>query len=146
MNNPLASDSSRSFGLLAARVSLGLMLAIAGIEKLARGTSNFVDYTSTRAPSFMPAWYARHVPAALPYAAVVVGCLLAFGFLTRFAGLFAAVMFVTFAVAYTGLRDPSRAYPFHPILAFLGIALLVLFAGPGKISLDGWIWGRRGAA
>src|SRR5688572_3018431 len=83
MNNPLASDCSRSFGLLAARVSLGLMLAIAGIEKLARGTSNFVDYTSTRAPSFMPAWYARHVPAALPYAAVVVGCLLAFGFLTR---------------------------------------------------------------
>jgi uncharacterized membrane protein YphA (DoxX/SURF4 family) len=82
--------------------------------------------------------------AALPYAEIAVGTLLVLGLLTRVGGFFASLMLLSFIVAVTGVKGAGDA-PFQTNVVFLGLALLLFFAGGGKIGLDGMLFGKKKA-
>lgn len=95
-----------------------------------------------------------HIPAPGPTAVFVSllefigGILLIVGFATRLTGLLLAVdMFVAYlttdiAALATILSDPSNFYN-DAAYTFLIASLIVLVFGPGRFSLDYWIFRRR---
>ena len=143
MRNLLASPASTSLGLLLARVPLGAFFVVAGFGKFTTpgGVPGFVSGSAAAVPRVVPEALGRIYLNAVPYAEVLVGAMLVLGVMARVAGALAAAMLVSFIVAVTGIRDPNL--PFHPNVIFLGIALLVLLAGPGSISMERFIWGGQ---
>jgi uncharacterized membrane protein YphA (DoxX/SURF4 family) len=67
--------------------------------------------------------------------------MLVLGLLGRFAGLVCTVLLIGFTVTATGIKQPGLA--FHPNLLMLGMALAILFCGPGRFSVDGLLFGPR---
>ncbi len=48
-------------------------------------------------------------------------------------------MLASFMIAVTGVRSVN--FPFQPNVIYLGVALLVVLAGPGSVSMDRVMWG-----
>ncbi|HEY7090522.1 MAG TPA: DoxX family protein [Tepidisphaeraceae bacterium] len=140
MASPLNSTAAASLGLLCARVPMGVYFALAGLHKITGGIGKFVDGTIGLATKVMPEQLGRAFLTALPFAELLVGISLVFGLLGRLGGLVGSLLLISFLIAATGVAPGSSGGPFHPNLVFLGVALLVLFAGPGKISLDNVIF------
>jgi len=90
-----------------------------------------------------------HVPLLPPGVAALLGTfgelvlppLLAFGLATRFAALGLTVVNVVAVIAFWHvLSGNEAAFASH---VYWGMLLLVtLFHGPGKLSLDHWLWPR----
>jgi uncharacterized membrane protein YphA (DoxX/SURF4 family) len=134
-------------GLLLARLPMGAFFLIAGIHKLHMGIDQFVSFASHSgsAPRAVPPDWVNTYLHAVPFLELTVGLLLILGILTRLGGLIGALMVLSFTIGYTGLHGQSpsdQGLPFHPNLIYLGILLLVFLAGPGRISLDGMLFGR----
>lgn len=94
-----------------------------------------------------------HVPVLPPELAAIGGTfgelffpvLLVLGLGTRFAALGMSLVNVMAVVSYWHvLKDLEPALAMHVTWAIL--LLVPLFHGPGKISLDAWIWRRWGPA
>ena len=94
-----------------------------------------------------------HVPVLPPELAAIGGTfgelffpvLLVLGLGTRFAALGMSLVNVMAVVSYWHvLKDLEPALAMHVTWAIL--LLVILFHGPGKISLDAWIWRRWGPA
>ena len=94
-----------------------------------------------------------HVPVLPPELAAIGGTfgelffpvLLVLGLGTRFAALGMSLVNVMAVVSYWHvLMDLEPALAMHVTWAIL--LLVILFHGPGKISLDAWIWRRWGPA
>lgn len=122
-------------GLLIPRVFAGLALAFAhGIGKVPP-SGRFIDRVAGMglpAPELF-AWLA----GAAEFGAALM---LALGLLTRPAAFLIAGNFVIVAgLAHAGDSFGDREKP----LLFLAIALLYLFAGPGRYSLDAVLFRRR---
>ena len=92
-----------------------------------------------------------HVPVLPPELAAIGGTfgelffpvLLVLGLGTRFAALGMSLVNVMAVVSYWHvLKDLEPALAMHVTWAIL--LLVILFHGPGKISLDAWIWRRWG--
>ena len=143
MTNPLKSESSRSLGLLLARLPIGAYFVLAGYSKVfgEGGVDAFVAKSLPAVPEYMPPWFGSNYLHALPYAEIALGSLLILGLLTRLSALAVTGMLVSFVIAYTGVKDPPR--PFHANLIYVGLAAMFILTGPGKISLDGLLFGRR---
>jgi uncharacterized membrane protein YphA (DoxX/SURF4 family) len=142
MTNPLKSESSRSLGLLLARLPVGAFFILAGYQKVfAVGVNNFAAANLLNVPAYMPPGFASKYLHALPYAEIVVGSLLVLGLLTRLTALVTSAMIVSFIVAVTGVKHSQL--PFHPNLIYVGVTLMLFLAGPGRISLDGLMFGKR---
>ena len=144
MNNPLKSETSAALGLLLARVPLGVFFVIAGCNKLVH--TGFRQFASANVGN-VPAWAsrdaARYYLLSLPFVEIVVGLLLVLGLFTRIAGLLSALIIASvIAALHTFTRDSVP----HPNLLFLGIALMTLFTGPGRMSLDKAFFGKGGGA
>lgn len=124
-----------SVGLLVIRLWVGLtMLLNHGIDKL----KNFEDMTPAVVDPFGIGKPASM--ALLVFAEVFASALLVAGLLTRFAALVLAVaMAVAFWVAHKGSLSGEHSGE----LAFLYLAAYVtlLIAGPGRCSLDRYIFG-----
>ena len=149
MKNPLASELSNSFGLLVARLPLGIVLALAGYMKFKAGVPEFVEMNLSSAEQFLSPKLASFYLHALPYAEVVLGSLLVFGLLTRLSGLLSALLLFSFGVAAGGFEGffnseaEIKASELFRAPAIYGVlALVALFSGPGRISLDGLLFGR----
>ena len=140
-------ETCRSLGLLFARLPLGLSLAYTGYHKIHDiGVDQFASMSADRVPGFMPPAFGSYYLHAVPYAEVTLGALLVVGLLSRVSGLLASLMLLSFAIAVTGFRDYSGALPFQAPVVYGCFALVTLFAGPGKVSLDGLLFrGRRRA-
>jgi putative oxidoreductase len=131
-----ANDSScTSLGLFVFRLWLGLTLLLNhGIGKLMKFdsmASNFSD----------PLGVGHRTSLALAvFAEVVASLLLIFGFTTRFAAM---VLAINLGVAFTLVHKGALSGQHSGELAFVYLAggVLVLFAGPGRISLDQKIFG-----
>lgn len=143
MKNPLKTPSSNSLGLLLARLPIGAFFLLAGYSKIKMGIANFVETAShsPRVPASVSPQLVSGYLHALPFLEILVGAVLIIGLSTRVAGLLGALMVISFIVCFTGLE--SQGSPFTPNLIYAGILLLVFFAGPGRVSLDGLIIGRR---
>ncbi|MDB5300993.1 MAG: hypothetical protein JWO87_2656 [Phycisphaerales bacterium] len=140
MRNPLKSDGAASLGLLLARLPMGLFFLLLGVQKLHGGVDKFVGYAQGYLPHWMPPDLGVRYLQLVPYFEVAVGLMLMLGLLTRLAGLIGALMVLSFTIAVTGVRDLQL--PFHPNLIYLGVLLTLFFVGPGKLSVDGFLFGR----
>ena len=142
MRNPIASSASTSLGLLLARVPLGAYFVLAGFSKFTApgGVKAFVSHFAGAVPAWVPPVAGKYYLQAVPYAEILVGASLVLGVAGRLGGLLASLMLTSFIIAVTGVRAANL--PFQPNVIFLGVALLVLLAGPGTVSMDRVMWGK----
>jgi uncharacterized membrane protein YphA (DoxX/SURF4 family) len=139
-------EAGPSLGLLFARLPLGLSLAHTGFRKIHdMGVENFVSASVDKVPSYMPHWFGNMYLHAVPYAEVALGALLVLGLLSRVSGLLTALMLLSFAMATHSFVDVNAPLPFTNPVVYACFALIVLFAGPGKISIDGLLFPTRRA-
>lgn len=134
----LAETTPRStdVGLLLLRAWFGTLLALAhGAGKV----GNFEKFTASVTKQGFPVPELFAVLAALSEFAG--GLLVAVGLLTRPAALFMLITMLVAAV-FVHWDDPFSKKEFA--LAYGMAALTVLIAGPGKLSLDHRLFGRRG--
>ena len=145
MRNPLTSAGATSLGLLLARAPLGAYFVAAGFSKFSShgGVSAFVTKSADLLPAWVPQAAGMSYLRALPYAEIIVGASLALGVVGRVGGLVASLMLASFMIAVTGVR--SGNLPFQPNVICLGVALLVMLAGPGSLSMDRVMWGTSKA-
>lgn len=119
-----------SIGLLILRLSFGLTLLLNhGLAKLMK--------FSEMSGSFPDPLHVGHI-ASLSltiFSEVIAAALLSVGLLTRFAALVIAIqMSVAFMLIHH--LTLSGEHSGEPAFLYLSVALTILFAGPGKISLD----------
>jgi len=142
MRNPLKSDRSTGLGMLLARVPIGVMFFLFGYAKWKGGVDNFVSQYSDKLPAWGPHDWGMHYLQAIPYAEMAVGALLVIGFVTRLTGLVGALMVASFTYAVTGWRI-SQPFNIHSNLVYIGLLLAIFLVGPGRISLDGLLFGKK---
>ena len=121
------SDNSIGFALLVLRLTMGILIIPFGYQKLmhfAGMSSKFVN----------PFHLGPSISMALViFAELFCGALIVMGLLTRFA---AFVLTISMSVALiVGHKGDVFGDGGHAAL-FLGGFITILFAGPGKISLD----------
>jgi putative oxidoreductase len=130
-SSPAALDA----GLLVVRVGFGLMLALShGLGKVS-ALGKFVDGVANRG---MPLPWVLGPAAAL--AEFVGGILIAIGLLTRPAAFFALVTMLVAAFHVHGADPFSKK---ELALTYAMACGAILFAGPGRYSLDAMIFGKK---
>jgi len=97
--------------------------------------SGFVAANLATASRYMPVNVAHGYLTALPFAELLAAALLFFGLYQRIGALLAAALMASIVIA-TGVKWMQGTTPFDPCLVFLGLALLLLSTGPGKLSFD----------
>lgn len=130
-SSPAAIDA----GLLIVRLWFGAVLALGhGWNKLmALGT-----FIARLAEREFPMPTVFGIAAAL--SEVAGGLLLALGLVSRVAAGFVLVTMLT-AAFWSHAADPFAKKELA--LAYAAAALAILIAGPGRFSLDAWLFGRR---
>src|SRR5437762_12233576 len=99
-------------GLLLARVPLGIVLGMAGYDKIFHtGVGQFVMDHRSMAEQHLSAGLANLYLHAVPYAELTVGALLVVGFLTRLNALVAALMLASFGIAMGGMSGFINLHP-----------------------------------
>lgn len=122
---PLYSD----WGLLAARVALGLMMVAHGFPKL-KNLKDTAEWFSN--VGFKPGTFWAAVAGIVEFAG---GLMLLSGFFTQIAALFIAGQFVVITFwKVKGGQKLVGGYEFD--LLILGVALLLFTIGGGNFSLD----------
>ncbi|MCC6783733.1 MAG: DoxX family protein [Planctomycetes bacterium] len=134
---PRSHPASVSFGIFLARVVTGAALGIHGLPKLQ-------NLTTWGEGMGFPA-------ALLPVGAIaegVFGWLLAIGFLSPFAALMCAGVMAGAVWFHVGqghafaATAPNQA-AFELAAVYCSVSLLVLFAGPGSLSVDKFVFKPR---
>ena len=142
----MTSSAAQSLGLLFARVPLGLYFGISGYNKIVAtgGVTAFVNENLVSAMRFFPEHVARGYLTALPFAELLVAALLLFGLFQRIGAFLAAATLVIFTLT-TGVKW-MQGPPFNQSIIFLGLTLVLLTMGPGKLSADGLLFSKKPAA
>jgi putative oxidoreductase len=145
MRNPLKTDRSTGLGMLLARLPMGIFFICAGYAKLDHWKSDtFASNYSDKLPTWGPHEWGMHYLQGIPYAEMAVGALLIIGLLTRLCGLVGALMVATFTYAITGWRTPpGQPFNLQANFIFIGLLLAIFLVGPGRLSLDGLLFGRK---
>jgi uncharacterized membrane protein YphA (DoxX/SURF4 family) len=146
MRNPLQSESSKGLGLLAARLPLGVVFVLAGVEKF-RSVGGIAQYVRDHVgalPACVPPETAERFLTAVPYAQLALGTLLAVGLLTRISGLLAALLSLAFVTTagFVNTDYPEATKLFPEPTRYLFLSLVTFFAGPGMFSIDRLLFGR----
>ena len=130
---------STSLGLLALRLAAGLCLAINhGWVKFHNPDKKSEFFSNVNGMGLPGGQY-------LAWAAIITelagGVLLALGFLTRFwALMILGVMGVAIWKVHVGMHMGCASM--EPAIVYAGVALAFLLGGPGRISVDGMLFGR----
>jgi uncharacterized membrane protein YphA (DoxX/SURF4 family) len=100
-------------------------------------------------PSWLPETLARIYGCAIPFAELIFGVLLILGLLTRSISLLLLLMVgsFTFAVSeghFVKLLEHGPG-PFSGNVIILAVLIMLLFAGPGRVSLDRLFGGKASA-
>jgi len=121
---------------LAVRLIVGILITVHGFQKLAQGPANFGEQTLTGLGIPLPVLMGYVVT----FAEIIGGILLIVGLLSRLAAL---VLIIDLAVAILlvkvniGFIVPHSSGAGVEIdLAYIAGFLVILLAGPGKLSLD----------
>ena len=141
--------------LLLTRVAVGGYFAAAGVHKLSVELNEGLGtFYSTSFKGLQPAWLPDGLAApygyALPWLEVVVGVMLVLGLFGRLAAALIGLMIASFTVALAlkmGWRaqgaDASGAFSSNYIQ--IAVCFLLTCTGPGSLSLDRLLRGRRAA-
>jgi uncharacterized membrane protein YphA (DoxX/SURF4 family) len=145
--NLMASSTSAGLGLLLARLPVGAILALTGYRILRKtGTAEFMLDNLNLVMTHLSEGPARTYLNLFPYVCIILGLTLVFGALTRPSGLLGAALLVSlayFRAGMTGFVNPNPAYAYQLLNAptvYTLFAMVVFFAGPGKLSLDHFIF------
>jgi len=159
--NPLPAPVKRyptmaqSLGLFFARIPVGAFFVVAGFRKffvsgkfdLKGGLDAFVNMGTGMVPHWVPPNLGHIYLTAVPFTEVVLGALLVLGFLGRFVAALLSLMLISFMIAVpphlSGRISDSINFPFNPSLIYLGVTLAIVFCGPGRLSIDGLLFGPR---
>jgi uncharacterized membrane protein YphA (DoxX/SURF4 family) len=141
MKNPLKSDLSSNFGLLLARIPLGLYFALAGYAHFK--TQNFATQYAAALPAWMPSEAGKGYSSVLPFVEMAVGGLLLLGLTTRVGGMLAAGI-TALLIAGMGLSfetNPNSTQ--YQMLMMVGLSVLMLCLGGGKFTLDSFLFNKK---
>jgi uncharacterized membrane protein YphA (DoxX/SURF4 family) len=130
--------------MLLARLPVGAFLLVAGYTKWKSGVDAFATEHITHVPLSVPRDWGLHYLQAVPYAEIAAGAMIMLGFLTRLAGFVSAAMVISYMIGEHLLQQ--EGLPFHPNFIYVGILLAIFLVGPGKISIDGLLFKKRGPA
>ncbi|MCC6175307.1 MAG: DoxX family protein [Chloroflexi bacterium] len=125
------------YGIAIVRVMMGVILILAGWQKLG-GIERFTGFVSSigipAAPVLGPLVIALEV---------IGGILLIAGLLTRY---LAVLYVVQFTVTSLVVQLPNQGWSVARLdFLILAVATMLVVAGAGKLSVDDWLAGRRGA-
>jgi uncharacterized membrane protein YphA (DoxX/SURF4 family) len=147
--NLLASSKAAGVGLLLARLPVGAVLALQGYRILRKtGTAEFMLDNLTLVTNYLPEGMARSYLTLFPYVSLILGLTLILGVLTRPSGFLGAVLLCSLAYFRAGTAGFVNMNPTYPYQLLNGptvyslFALIGFFAGPGKLSLDHFIFKR----
>ena len=144
MKNPLKSESSFNLGLLLARMPIGILFVVAGVMKLHDGVQTFARQQIGNVPHWAPNGWGEGYLQALPYVEVVIGAMLILGLFGRVAAFVGALVVLSIIIGSTGAF--STGYLFHANVIYTGLLVAILLLGPGRMSLDGLMFGRSKSA
>jgi uncharacterized membrane protein YphA (DoxX/SURF4 family) len=145
--------------LLLTRVTIGLYLMLAGVGKVrgemgdlpgSLGSFYRGPFTSMQ-PGWLPDFFAAPYGYVLPWAEVIIGALLILGLFGRTMAALVALMILSFTIALamqhglTAKPAGSGGGPFSANYIQVAAAFLLACTGPGTISLDRILRGRRAA-
>jgi uncharacterized membrane protein YphA (DoxX/SURF4 family) len=146
------SSKSASVGLLLARLPVGAVLVLQGFRILRKtGLSEFVLDNLTLVQNYLPEGMSRTYLNLFPYLCLILGLTLVLGIVTRTSGVIAALLLCSlafFRAGMTGFINANPAYAYQLLngpTVYSLFALVVFFAGPGKLSLDRFISQRMRA-
>jgi putative oxidoreductase len=138
-----AKDAVRPFADLPLRLTLGIIFIAHGADKLFGTFGGGFQATATGfgQMGFQPGWFHAALAGGGEF---IGGILVLLGLFTRFgAFLLCATMVVAVFVVHwsAGLFAKDGGFEFP--LALLGAAAFLLLAGPGPISIDARLCGRK---
>ena len=123
--------------------ALGLLRIVAGLIFLEHGTQKFLGF-----PGGEMAGVGLGLDSLGAYAGLIeiaCGLLIALGLFTRPAAFLASG---TMAVAYWHAHAPQNFFPVNnggdAAILYCFVFLVFVFAGPGRLSVDGWRRARAG--
>jgi uncharacterized membrane protein YphA (DoxX/SURF4 family) len=144
--NLMASSTTAGFGLLLARLPVGAILVLTGFRILRRtGLPEFLLDNLQLVMNHIPEGPARMYLNLFPYICIVLGLTMALGLVTRVSGFLGAALLVSlayFRAGMVGFINPNPQYAYQLLNAptvYSLFALVIFFAGPGKLSLDYFI-------
>ena len=123
--------SQNDLVLLVARLLIAALFVIAGYNafKALGGATAYFGRLGIPMPAIMTPFVAGFE--------IVVGALVAVGFLTRISALALAILVVFAAlIAHTNFADPNQVNHFLKCLAVIGGCLCLMITGPGAYSVD----------
>lgn len=145
--NLMASSTSAGVGLLLARLPVGAILLLQGYRIFRKtGINEFILDNLQLVQNHLGEGFARTYLHTFPYVCVILGLTLVLGVLTRPSGVVGAALLVSlayFRAGMTGFVNPNPAYAYQLLNAptvYSLFAMVVFFAGPGKLSLDHFIF------
>ena len=109
-----------------------LLRVVLGFTAIAQGSLYFTNSRSSSS-GFL----------ALGCLLVAAGLGVLIGFLTPVAGVLLVLMAAGVAVRFLPLPDPSLIDPGLPAVLMVGVAAAITLTGPGALSVDGRMFGRR---
>lgn len=139
----MAHSRSADLALLLARIPLGAYFMFAGFNKVVGvGVGMFASNNVQNLPEWLPAWIGKAYLHALPPVEFAVGAAMILGLFTRLQGLLMALMLASFVIAVgkpfnvVKLGGDGMGPPFDSNLVLLGLSLLLMCLGAGRLSLD----------
>lgn len=140
----MATSRSLDLALLLARVPFGAYFVIAGYNKIAGpGVAGFISMQIETARQFMPEPLAKAYLGALPLVEILVGLAIVLGIFVRANAVITSLMLISFTMAVNGLAlniakvtGDGPGEPFNKNVVFLGISLLLVVLGGGRVGLD----------
>lgn len=137
----MTDRTAQAWGVVFARIVLGLMFGMAGIYKvfdmgaLEHARQLFLPYQDT----FLPAWALWSVGTVIPFVELAAGGLVLVGWKTRWAAIALGVVLVTVTFGHL-LTAPLYAFHQHVMPRLLLVVLLLVVPKAwDRFSVDGWL-------
>lgn len=126
------------------RVLMGLYFMLAGVGKvmgeITNGIGSFYENAyKPMQPFFVPDFVGVPMGYMLPWIEILLGLLMVVGLLTRLSTALVALLIISFTMALIMAKGGIAAGspgPFHPNFIMIGVCLIVIAAGGGRLSLD----------
>ena len=144
MTNPLSTPAASNVGLLLARASVGVYLAMIGYEHVVAGVSKFASTHKKAMSLWIDPSYAEVFLTMYPVIHVAAGIMLALGVFTRVSAFLLSATLLIFMVCVTGLGR-SGPGPFDPNWIFLAVGIAILTNGGGQLTLPALLGKKPGA-